>query len=1135
MVFEALIKGHKLQLLLDSGAEGNFISQAVVTRLGLPSNSLQVAFQVSSFDGEYGPTCTSTVNCKLQLGSYHDQLDLLILPQSSYDIILGKPWFNQYNPQIDWPHNRVSFKHGNLKVTLVSECKLQTSKQFGRTLREIQKNCEDGKYLVATVQQISPSVDTSTRLQQILTEYGDVLVKDLPKTLPPRRAVECTISLQPNAEPPNQRPYRLSPKEMKELQMQLDNLMKSRLIRPSTSPYAAPVLFVKKGDGSFRMCIDYRALNRLTIKNKYPLPRIDDLLDALGGAQYFSKIDLKSAYHQVRVAEEDIPKTAFRTQYGHYEYTVMPFGLTNAPAIFQRLMNQIFRRLLQKCVIIYLDDILIYSQTREAHYQHIKEVLEILRDNKLYASHEKCQFFQSTISFVGHLISADGLAVQKSKTEAIRDWPVPVSRKQLQAFLGLANYYRKFVPSFATISAPLTKLTSDKIKFDWTAKQQESFDLLKERLTHTTFLQLPNYDFPFVIHTDASDVAIGAVLEQDQGFGLKPIAFYSKALLPAQRNYATYDRELLAIVQALKSWRSIIYGITTTVYTDHQPLVSFLTKKDLRTRHARWWLELAEFQPYLSITYKKGQANIVADALSRRPTLSQALSKSQETLQLNVVTEFQLHEDFFIMLKKAYQKDLRTREFLRNPTNDSCWYLEDGLIFTTEGMIGTRLYIPDDHTIKQIILRECHDIPIAGHLGRDKTLTNITSSFFWPQIRRDVAQYVQQCQVCQQSKATNQKPFGLHRPLDIPTRRWEQVHMDFITALPMSKDGHDAILTVIDRLTKTAVFIPTIKAISAKATARLFFDYVFRHYGMPSVIISDRDPRFTSNFWKEFLELLGTELRMSTAFHPQTDGMAERYNRTIEEMLRSYVSQTNSIHWDKMLTPLEFAYNSSVNAATGYSPFVLLYGEQPRVPISFFQTCQLPDVFDRSIKSIWKSMEVARNNIRRSQEKQKKRIDEKHQVMEFEEGDLVYLSTVNLSDNQMPAVPRKLWPKFIGPFQIERKVSSHAYKLLLPEEFKIHNTFNVNLLKPYVPPANLSADVSPLTFLLQNLAEPPVESIVDRRGYGLSRQYLVKWKNQHEAHNTWVTPDKLKKVWYLVKKFNRKFQTTTRKTAMTQV
>ena len=366
--------------------------------------------------------------------------------------------------------------------------------------------------------------------QELQVQYADVFATDH-NTLPPVRDVNCVIPTVPGIEPPSRQPYRLAPEHLKEMQCQLTELLVAGLIGPSSSPYAAPVLFVKKHDGSLRMCIDYRALNKITIKNKYPLPRIDDLLESLGHARYFSKIDLKSAYHQIRVAESDIPKTAFRTQYGHFEYLVMPFGLTNAPAVFQKLINHLFRKQLRICVLAYLDDILIYSKSEAEHKQHLHEIFSILRKEKLYASFKKCEFWRTQVHFVGHVVTRAGLYPTEDKLLAIKNWPAPTDVKGVQSFLGLVNYYRKFLPNIAKTVQPLTNLTKKHVTFRWTILEQAAFDQIKQCIASAPVLIIPDYAKPFVIHTDASDIAIGAVLMQDHGRGFATHRFSIKKLI----------------------------------------------------------------------------------------------------------------------------------------------------------------------------------------------------------------------------------------------------------------------------------------------------------------------------------------------------------------------------------------------------------------------------------------------------------------------------------------------------------------------------------------------------------------------------------------------------------------------------
>ncbi len=381
----------------------------------------------------------------------------------------------------------------------------------------------------------------------------------------------------------------MAPTELKELKVQLQGMVDLKFTRLSTSPWGAPVLFVKKKDGTLQMCIDYRELNKLTVKNKYPLPRIDDLFDQLQGKTVFSKIDLRSGYHQLRIREEDIPKTTFRTRYGHYEFLVMSFGLTNAPAAFMDLMNRVFKDFLDDFVIVFIDDILIYSDSEETHERHLRMVLQRLREHKLYAKFKKCEFWLRQVSFLGHVVSKDGILVDPVKIEAVRDWPRPKSATEVRSFLGLARYYRRFVEGFAKISTPLTELTRKNCKFVWTDKCEGSFQELKQRLITAPVLTLPKSDEKFVIYCDASKQGLGCVLMQSG----KVIAYASRQLKEYEQRYPTHDIELAAVVFALKVWRHYLYGEKCEIYTDHKSLKYFFTQKDLNMRQRRW-LELVK-------------------------------------------------------------------------------------------------------------------------------------------------------------------------------------------------------------------------------------------------------------------------------------------------------------------------------------------------------------------------------------------------------------------------------------------------------------------------------------------------------------------------------------------------------------
>ncbi|GJY46603.1 putative nucleotidyltransferase, ribonuclease H [Tanacetum coccineum] len=482
------------------------------------------------------------------------------------------------------------------RITWTELKRLLTNKYYPRTeIRKMEKKLDE------------------KRLEDIpvVKEFSDIFPEDLPG-LPPVRQVEFQIDLIPGAAPVARTPYRLAPSEMQELSNQLQELADRGFIRPSTSPWGAPVLFVKKKDGSFRMCIDYRELNKLTIKNRYPLPKIDDLFDQLQGSSVYSKIDLRSGYHQLRVRDEDIPKTAFRTRYGHYEFQVMPFGLTNAPAVFMDLMNRVCKPYLDKFVIVFIDDILIYSRNKEEHANHLRIILELLRKEKLYAKFSKCDFWIRIVQFLRHLIDSQGLHVDPAKIEAVKNWTSPTTPTEVRQFLGLAGYYQRFIKGFSKIAKPLTKLTQKNKNYIWGEEQESAFQLLKQKLCEAPILALPEGNDDFVVYCDASLQGLGAVLMQRE----KVIAYASRQLKPHEENYTTHDLELGAVVFALKIWRHYLYGTKCTVFTDHKSLQHILRQKELNMRQRRWLELLADYD--CEICYHPGKANVVADALSRK-------------------------------------------------------------------------------------------------------------------------------------------------------------------------------------------------------------------------------------------------------------------------------------------------------------------------------------------------------------------------------------------------------------------------------------------------------------------------------------------------------------------------------------
>ena len=553
---------------------------------------------------------------------------------------------------------------GRTESTKRQEMKLKGPKKDFKSVQEKEREL---------IQSVNPS--HRLNLQEIVQEYRDVFPETLPKGRPPKRDVEHEIKITSGSEPPNRPPYRLGPAEQDELEIQIKDLLAQGFIRPSSSPYGAPVLFVPKKDGRWRMCVDYRALNKQTIKDKFPLPRIDGLLDRLGGSKIFSKLDLASGYHQIGMEETSIEKTAFRTNLGHWEFLVMPFRLTNAPASFQRLMNKIFADELNSFILCYMDDILVFSRSIEEHWGHLRCALQRLREAKLYGRLHKCDFLKDKVDYLGFEISSEGVHASPEKVKSVVEWPTPQSVHDVRAFLGLASYYRKFIRNFSNIARPLTDLTKKDKDMVWSEVQEESFNQLKAALASAPVLRLPDFERQFIVTTDASDVALGAVLEQNFGHGLQPVAYASRKLNKAEINYSAYERELLGIVWALGQWRHYFSSHhSVVVRTDHAPLRHL---PDQAAVNKRVWKWVSIMQGYdLEIVHIPGKIN-PADHLSRQ-LLSDAaerkglVRKDQKNFVRNLRVPADATDDEIqnaiqrVFTERSKQKCSRQRERQRN-------------------------------------------------------------------------------------------------------------------------------------------------------------------------------------------------------------------------------------------------------------------------------------------------------------------------------------------------------------------------------------------------------------------------------------------------------------------------------------
>ncbi|GJT72139.1 hypothetical protein Tco_1031425 [Tanacetum coccineum] len=869
------------------------------------------------------------------------------------------------------------------------------------------------------------SVASEKRIEDVpvVRDFPEVFPEDLPG-LPPTRQVEFHIELIPGAAPVVRAPYRLAPAEMKELAEQLKELSDKGFIRPSSSPWRAPILFVKKKDGSFRM-----------------------------------------------VREEDIPKTAFRTRYGHYEFQVMPFGLTKSPAVFMDLMNRVCKPYLDKFVIVFIDDILIYSRDEKEHEEHLKTILELLKKEELYAKFFKCEFWIHTVKFLGHVIDSSGIHVDPTKIEAVKNWASPTTPSEIRRFLGLANYYRRFIEGFSKIAKPMTELTQTDRKFDWGEEQETAFQLLKQKLCAAPILALPEGSDDFVVYCDASIKGLGAVLMQR----MKVITYASRQLKINEKNYTTHDLELGAVVFALKIWRHYLYATKCVVFTDHKSLQHILNQKELNMRQRRWIELLSDYD--CEIRYHPGKANVVADALSWKERVKPLRVKALVmTIGLGLPSR----------ILEAQKEAVKVENIEAEDIGGMLKRLEaraDGTL-----CLDNRSWLPCYSDTRSLIMHESHKSKYSIHPGKYLT--------------------------CAKVKAEHQRPSGLLVQPDIPEWKWEKITMDFITKLPKTVAGFNSIWVIVDRLTKSAHLLPMKETISTEKLTRLYMKEIVARHGIPVSIIFDRDSHFTLRVWQSLHKALGTQLNLSTAYYPQIDGQSERTIQTLEEMLRACVMDFGNV-WDRHLPLVKFSYNNSYHTSIKAAPFEALYGRRCRSPVCWAEVgeAQLtgPEIIHETTEKIFK----IRDRMQAARDRQKSYADKRRRPLEFEVGDKVMLKVAPWKGVMRFGKRGKLNPRYIGPFQIIERIGPVAYRLELPQELsRVHNVFHVCNLKKCLSDDTLDIPLEEIQLDDKlNFVEEPVE-IMDREVKQLKRSRIpivrVRWNARRGPEYTWEREDQFR-------------------------
>ena len=1053
---------------------------------------------------------------------------------------------------------------------------------------------------------------------------------EVPQELPVDRGVRHEIDLEPGSKYCVTRQWPLPKEQVEAIDAFFAKRAAAGQVRESKSPHCSPTFCVRKATGGWRIVHAFNKLNDATIPAQTPIPRKDVLIDGMQGSTVFSTMDLMDGFYQILMREQDIPLTAVSTPSGMlWEWLVMPQGLKNAPATFNRLVQSVMREH-RAYAPSYFDDIYVHSKPEgkhsalEMHQTHLRLVLATMRKHKLYANLKKCIFAADEIPVLGCFVGKNGVRVDPEKVEAIAKWPAPTDVKSMRKWLGLANYLHKYAANYAEMAKPLTDLLRKDVPWEWNAQHQAAFEKIKQSLISAPILALPDDTKPFSVVCDASDYAIGCALMQKDAEGRdRVISYQSRQLKAAELNYRVHDKELLAIKYALMKFRVHLLGAQPfVVYTDHASLRTATKSPHLSQRMARWLSFFAEYN--FSVEYKPGKNNVLADALSRRqdmedlhvasrPMLEAALQTARvhvtdAQVELNRVHVSTVNAPLREEIQRKYANDEQCSELIaflagrstelsaHNRAKLPRFSYADGLLwYNLSEADYPRVVVPNDTDLREQILSEHHDTPMAGHLGREKTFLSIAAHFWWPHLYKWVTNFLRSCEVCQRVKAAAATQAPLH-PLPIPTDCWKSISMDFVFGYPADAHSNTGAMVVVDRLSKMLHIIAVRETVTGKQCAALFVDNIFRLHGMPTSIVSDRDPRFTSAFWRELFRLLGTSLNMSTTDHPQSDGQTERAIRVVEDVLRAHC-MAHPQTWSAHLALVEFALNNAVHSSHGHTPFYVNGLRHPLVPTalggdhtliggrstsarsahardvapegasSTVAQCNstvlgdplpngnrstgdaqlqgntasehaplargAPLTMPEGIESLahekpnsdgdnpvesdatpgdpdsdpvvtanvlllgkpsQKELKIAndfvairarvlaqvRENVAVAQARQKQQADKKgrNNKFNFVIGDKVLLSTKNLPRAALPNTKStKLMPRWIGPFEVLQRVGDLDYRLDIPSRMKLHPTFYVGLLKPYVDPEaiSLSGKDNRSRSEMDSAAETPLE------------------------------------------------------------
>ena len=869
--------------------------------------------------------------------------------------------------------------------------------------------------------------DEMKTVKHLLVEFKDIFSGG-PYDIGCTKLLQHTIDTSSD-KPILQRPRRLPIHVQAEVQMMIEDMVKCGIIQPSRSPWCAPIVVVTKKNGTKRLCVDFRKLNNITVRDSYPLPRIEDVLNVLAGCRYFSALDMKSGYHQVEVAPADRPKTAFSVGTGLYEWIRMPFGLVNAPATFSRLMCTLLADLSFEEVISYLDDVLIYSKTFNAHLTTLRRVFSRFREANLKLSPEKCKWFQKQTEFLGYLITENGVRTHPDKIEKIKFFSTPSNIKAVRSFLGLASYYRRYVHQFAKIAHPLTQLLrkdASKNRFMWTSECETSFQTLKSKLVSAPILALPCFGKPFKLYTDASDFAVGCVLEQVQGGKSRVIAYASQVLTPNKRKWSAFQREAYALLWASRKFRPYILGGKVTFITDHAPL-TYLRKMDsIPEKVQAYFLELEQYD--YTLEHRPGKQHGNADTLSRIPADTPATdcTDAKACLSINLPSH---HNTDWLAIQNVDDNLRIVKEWVldgkpkRKATSESeelglLWNVMSQLYIDKDSGILYRLSRSGKHQFvvphhqREAALKTFHDLPTAGHRGVTQTYDKIREQMWWPKLKEDVSYWCNSCSSCARFKSTNITKAPYQSLL--AGHPHEVVAIDFVGPMSSPTSRNNVyLLVMVDYFTRYAEAIPLPDRQASTVARAIFTEWISRH-GIMEVLHSDQAQEFESDLLAEICTLLHIKKSRSSPFHPEGNSVCERLNGTLLSILKPCMLD-HPDDWDTLIPNVLMAYRSTRHSSTGFTPNYLLTGREMRLPAHVIFPA--PDkepilVTDYARKLRWNLMEAFRsasNHLQRSHELTRDKSEHYARYRPYEIGDLVYVLTPKGSRGKLGEVWNGPW------------------------------------------------------------------------------------------------------------------------------